>query len=117
MMESVYSKSDKKGIKINDEAGEAFDSLKNRDQNNVELMKGSEFVFDYVHILYYKYRKKNLNRSGLYIDSLDWIKNKKATLNSINKENNKCFQCVVKVALHHAEIKKDPQKITKCFIC
>ena len=117
MMESVYSKIDKIEIKINDEAGEVFDSLKNRDQNNLELMKGSAFVFDYLHLLYYKCRKINLNRSGLYIDSLDWIKNKKTTLNSFNKEDNKCFQCVVTVALHHAKTKKDPQKITKCFIC
>ena len=41
---------------INDEADEVikelFESLKNRYQNNLELMKGSEFVFDYVHLLY-----------------------------------------------------------------
>ena len=33
---------------------ELFDSLKNRYQNNSESMKGSEFVFDYVQLLYYK---------------------------------------------------------------
>ena len=37
---------------INDEADEVikelFDSLKNRYQSNLELMKCSEFVFDYV---------------------------------------------------------------------
>ena len=46
-------------------------------------MKGSGFVFDYVHLLYYKY-KINLNRGGSYVDSPDWIKNKKATINLIN---------------------------------
>ena len=39
-----------------DEADEAikklFDSLKNRYQNNLELMRGSEFIFDYVQLLY-----------------------------------------------------------------
>ena len=43
---------------INDEADEVikepFDSLKNRYQNNLESMKDSEFVFDYVHLIYYK---------------------------------------------------------------
>ena len=34
--------------------------------------KGSEFVFDYVHLLYYKYHKVNLNCGVSYIDSLDW---------------------------------------------
>ena len=48
-------------------------------------MKDSESVFDYVHLLYYKCHKINLNHCGSYINSPDWIKNKKATINSINK--------------------------------
>ena len=102
---------------INDEADEVikelFDSLKNRYQNNLESMKGSEFAFDYVHLLYYKCHKINPNRGGSYIDSPDWIKNKKATINPINKKDNKCFQYAVTVALNYEEIKKDPQRITK----
>ena len=46
----MHSKSD--STEINDEVHkvikEPFDSLKNRYQNKLELMKGSEFVFDYV---------------------------------------------------------------------
>ena len=41
-------------------------------------MKGSEFVFDYVHLLYYKYHKINQNLGESYIDSRDWIKKKKS---------------------------------------
>ena len=41
-------------------------------------------------------------------------KNKKAKINPINKDNNKCFQYAVTVGLNHEEIKKDPQGITKC---
>ena len=37
-------------------------------------MKGSEFVFDYVNLLYYKYHKINPNRGESYIDYPDWIK-------------------------------------------
>ena len=51
----MHSKSDKIDIMINDEADEAikelFDTLKNKYQNNFELMKGSEFVFDYFQLL------------------------------------------------------------------
>ena len=40
------------GITIDDEVGEVikelFDSLKNRYQNNLESMKGSDFVFGYI---------------------------------------------------------------------
>ena len=53
----MHSKSDNIEIMINDETQEVikelFDSLKNRYQSNLESIKGSEFVFDYVHLLYY----------------------------------------------------------------
>ena len=49
----INSKSDNIEIMINDEAHEAvkelFDPLKNRCQDSLESMKGSGFVFDYVH--------------------------------------------------------------------
>ena len=76
-------------------------------------MKASEFVFDYVQLLYCKCHKINPNRGGSYIVSPDWIKNKKTIINLINKKYNKCFQYVVTVALNYEEIKKDPQKMTK----
>ena len=58
----------------------------------MESMKVSDFVFDYVHLLYYKRHNINLDRGRLYIDSPDWLKNKKAkkilsTKNIINTFN------------------------------
>ena len=50
---------------------ELSDSLKNRYQNNLELMKGSEFVFNYVQLLHYKYHKIKPNHDGSYIDFPD----------------------------------------------
>ena len=82
----MHSKSDNIEIMINDGANEVieelFDSLKNSYQNHLESMKGNEFLFDYVHLLYYKYRKINPNRGESYIDSPDWIKNKKSNSKS-----------------------------------
>ena len=54
-------------------------------------MKGNEFFFDYVQLLYYKCHKIDSSSGGSYIDSPDWIKNKKATINPINKKDKKCF--------------------------
>ena len=51
-------------------------------------MKGSEFGFHYVHLLYYKCHEIYPNCDGSYIDSPDWIKNKKVTINQINKKDN-----------------------------
>ena len=51
----MHSKSDNIKVMITDEADEIikelFDSLKNRYQNNLESIKGIEFVFDYVQFL------------------------------------------------------------------
>ena len=112
----MHSKSYNIEIVINDETDEAikklFDSIKIRCQNDLESMKGGEFVFDYVQLLYYKFHKINTNCTGSYIDSPDSIKNKKATIILINKED-KCFQYAVIVVLNYEEIKKDAQRIIK----
>ena len=54
-------------------------------------MKGSEFIFDYVLLLYYKCHKINLNCGGSYIDSPDCIKNKEAAINPISKKITHSF--------------------------
>ena len=105
----MHSKSDSTEVMINDEADEAieelFKSLLYRYQNNLEkLMRVSKFAFDYVHLLYCKCHKNPI-RGRSYIDSSDWIRNKKATINTINKKDIKCFQYVVTVSLNHKEIK------------
>ena len=60
-------------------------------------MRGSEFEFDGVNLLYYDFNKISLNRGGSHIESAKWIKNK----STINPKNNdyKCFQYAVTVAL------------------
>ena len=92
----MHSKSDDIDIMINDEAHkvikERFDTLKSRYQNTLESIKGNDFVFDHAHIFFHKCHKINPNRGGSYIDPPDWIKNKKATINPIDKNDNKCFQ-------------------------
>ena len=54
-------------------------------------MRGSDFIFDSVQLLYYKCHRVNFIRAGSYIDSPDWIKKKKATINPKNADD-KCFQ-------------------------
>ena len=41
-------------------------------------MRGSEFVFDSVDLLHYNFCKISLKRGGSYIDSPEWLKNKKS---------------------------------------
>ena len=74
--------------------------MKNRYQKNLESMKGGDFFFDYVHLLYYKCHRIHSNFGRSYIDSPDWIKKKKSTVNSIDKKD-KHFQYAVTVTLNY----------------
>ena len=109
----MHSERDNTEIMIRWNSRKLLNSLKNRYQNNLHLVRASKVVFDYAQLLYYKFHKINLNYGGSYIDSTDWIKNKKTTINSINKKDNKCFQCAVTAASNYEEIKKDPKRVTK----
>ena len=75
-------------------------------------MRGSEFIFDGVDVLYYDLNKVSLNRGKSYTESPEWLKNKKATINPKNNDN-RCFQYALNVALNHEQIKKDPQRTSK----
>ena len=77
---------------IIEELSESF--LRRYEQNLEEKMKGSDFEFDGVNFLYYDFNKRSLNRGGSYIDSPQWIKNKKSTINPKNNDY-KCFQYAV----------------------
>ena len=76
---TMHSNSDKleimTGNGTNEIAEEPFDSLLQKYQKGLEeSMKGIEFVFDNVDLLYYKFHKVILNRGGSYIDSPKWFK-------------------------------------------
>ena len=79
----------------------------------MESVKGSEFVFDDVYLLHYICHKINPNRGGSNIHSPDWIKNKKATINPINRKDNKCSQFAVIFELNHKQTGKHSERITK----
>ena len=63
-------------------------------------MKGGNFIFDAVQIMYQKCHKVNFYCGGSNIDSPDWIKKKKATINPKN-EDDKYFQYAAAVALNY----------------
>ena len=65
----MHSKIDEMETMINEKADEVveelFKSFFNRYQINLEkLFKGSEFVFNYVHLLYYKCHEIYPDRGG-----------------------------------------------------
>ena len=64
------------------------------------------------------FNKIRLKRSRSYIDSPEWLKNKKAITNPKNNDD-KCFQYALTVALNYEQIKKilkDYQKLSLLLI-
>ena len=77
---TMHSNSDNIEIMMSSETDEIieehFESLLQIYQEKLEeKMRESEFIFDTVDLLYYKFHKASLNRSGTYIDSPAWLKN------------------------------------------
>ena len=90
---------------------ELFKSLLQRYQEGLEeSMKGSNFIPGSVDLLYSQLQKTSLKRTGSsYIDSPKWSKDKKATIDPENSDNN-CFQYALTVALNYQCIKKKPSR-------
>ena len=66
----MHTKSNNKEIMIGSETNEVIEDLfksllQGYQENLEEKMKGSEFVFDGVNVLYYDLNKMSLNKGGL----------------------------------------------------
>ena len=113
----MHTKSDNEEIMVgsdtNDVIKELFKSFLQRYQEGLqEKMKGSDFEFDSANLLYYDFNKTSLNSGGSYIDSPEWIKDKKSTINPKNNDY-KCFQYAVTVVLNRDKINKHLQRVSK----
>ena len=90
---------------------ELFKSFLQRYQEKLEeKMRGSEFVFESVDLLFYSLHKTRLRRGKSCIESPQWLKNKRATINLKNDDDN-CFQYAVTVALNHQNIENHLERI------
>ena len=96
------TRSDNIEITIGDDNDDIIEELfksfiQKYEENLPNKMRGSDFEFDGFNSLYYDFNEINLNRSGSYIDSPKWLKDKKSTINLKNNDN-KCF--------HHERLSK-----------
>ena len=72
----------------------------------------SGFTIDYIMHLDIDFHRLVLTRGSSYIDLPEWIEQKKAVINPKNTDEE-CFKWAVIASLHHEEIGKNPQRITK----
>ena len=71
----------------------------------------SGFSLDKIMHLYINFHRLALTRDSCYTELPEWIKNKKAVINPQNKDEE-CFKWAVIAALHHEEIKHNPERIS-----
>ena len=91
-----------------------FRSFLHNNQENLKIIKGSDFVFENVELMVYKPHRVRLRRGGSYIKSPEWLANKKATINPKNKNDYECLRWSIISALNYNEImKKEFENIFK----
>ena len=113
---TFYVYSDNEEIRSGNETVEIinklFKSFLSNYQKEEKILKyGSNFVFESVDSLACYIHKINLKRGKLYIKSPEWILNKTATINPINKDN-KCLQYAITAALNHQKNENYPERIS-----
>ena len=75
------------------------------------MRNGSNFVFENVDLLSYHIHKTSLKRGTSYIESPEWILNKRATINPKNGDEY-CFAYSIVIALHHQQMGSHPERIS-----
>ena len=69
---------------------EIFRSFLHNYQQELKMIKGSDFVFESVDLLDYKLHIVCLKRGGSYIKSPEWLLHKGATINPKNENDDEC---------------------------
>ena len=113
----MYTRSDNEEFMSGSDTDEVikllFRSFLQKYQENLQnKMRGSDFEFDGINLLYYNFNKISLNRGGSYIELAKWIKGRKSIINPKDNDH-KCFQYAVTLALNHDKIDRNPQRISK----
>ena len=71
---------------------EIFKSSLHNYQEQLQIIKGSDFVFECVDLMAYKLHRVRLRRGGSYIKSPEWLENKKAIINPKNESDDECLR-------------------------
>ena len=112
----MHSKSDNieimKGLST-DDIVRFIESFKKRYQEGLETkMRGSRYVFNHVKLLEYHFHKISLSRGSSYIPTLEWIANKKCTINPKDIKDNRCYLYAIVIALNYHKISNHPERIS-----
>ena len=104
------------GVETDDIIRELFRSFLHNYQEELKIIKGSDFVFESVELMDYKLHRVRLRRGGSYIKSPEWLLHKEAIINPKNKNDDECLRWSRISASNYNEImKKEFENIFKKF--
>ena len=115
---TIYIWSDKASIMrcsdTDDIIRETFRSFLRSYQEDLKIIKGSDFVFENVELMDYKLHRVRLRTGRSYVKSSKCLANKKATINPKNKNDDECLRWSIISALNYNEtMKKEFENISK----
>ena len=115
---TIYGWSDNvsimRGSDKDDIIGKLFRSFLHNYQEELKIIKGSDFVFENFELMDHKLHRVRLRRGGSYIKSPKWLLHKGATINPKNKNDDECLRWSTISALSYTEImKKEFENIFK----
>ena len=94
------------GSDTDDIIREIFRSFLRNYQEELKIIKGSDFVFESVELMDYKLHRVRLRIGVSYVKSPKWLANKKATVNPKHKNDNECLRWSTISALNCNKIMK-----------
>ena len=98
----------------NEILGQLLTSLYEKYQGDLQLsQESSSFVYESVEEYNIHFNKIDLRRGASFIDTPDWLKPKKATINPQNKNDVYCFMYAATIALYRSELGKNPRRINE----
>ena len=101
----------------NEMIGQLLTSLHEKFDDDLVLSReGSSFVYESVEECNMHFHKIDLCRGASFIDTPEWLKNKKATINPQNANNAYCFMYAIAIALFHEALGNNPDRISKKLI-
>ena len=96
----------------NEVADEIFASIYSKYQLNLETsIRGIDYFFDSVQLIYYEFHRGSFIHDGSYIDSLDRITKTKTTINQKNIDD-KYIPYTPTAPLNYEEIESHPERVS-----
>ena len=98
----------------NDIIKQLLSSLYQKYQEDLSLAHtSSSFTYESVEECNIHFNKIDLRRGASYIDSPEWLKSKKVTINPKNTNDVYCFMYATTIALYHDQLGTNPERITQ----